>query len=519
MFPKMAIPSLIILIIIVSGLTGWVIYFHQPTKKGPTSIEPYRSSVVSDEKEAPKTIAVLPFENLSPEKDQEYFANGIAEELINSLTRISGLEVRGHTSSFYFKGKNETSRTISKMLNVEYLLEGSVRKSGKQIRIAVQLIDPRKDAHIWSKTYDRTMDDIFVIQDDIAQSVAEALQITLGIGELGHKPGMTNNIAAYDAYLAGLSLISKYGRDNISQAIEQLKQAVALDPDFATGWSALAYAYESANNVMPEKSEEWSVKQKEASSRANKLFLEHFPESDVALRIAAQLSGDRMEEERLYNKALAVAPANNDTNGSYGWFLLYAGRPTEAIDYFKRCVQLEPLDSTAHLYLGVAYELSGKLDDAAITYKKAKEMTNDPTFFNICLLVLAMTEKNRALIYEYFQPTGWDQFMPTPFDKSEDALAKLRRQLSYTANKNAPNRQVIALMASYFGDNELALQIFRELPSRYQYLAWRPIYKGMRRLPGFKDLVQKIGLVDYWRKSGKWGDYCHPVGKDDFECD
>jgi adenylate cyclase len=122
-----------------------------------------QAPVVSDVKEGPKTIAVLPFDNLSPDPDQGYFADGIAEELLNSLTRISELEVRGRTSSFYFKDRDEDLRTISEMLNVAYILEGSVRKAGEQVRISVQLINTRKDAHIWSETYEHTMEDIFAI--------------------------------------------------------------------------------------------------------------------------------------------------------------------------------------------------------------------------------------------------------------------------------------------------------------------------------------------------------------------
>ena len=198
---KIPIAIISIILLISAGLLLWKFYQDQHTKTE-------QSYVVSDVKNTPKTIAVLPFENLSSEKDQEYFADGIAEELLNDLTRISELDVRGRTSSFYFKGKNEKLQTISKMLDVEYILEGSVRKVDKQVRITVQLINTREDKHLWSETYDRTMDDIFAIQDAIAQSVANAMQITLGVGELGNTPGMTKNIAAYDAYLVGLSFLS-----------------------------------------------------------------------------------------------------------------------------------------------------------------------------------------------------------------------------------------------------------------------------------------------------------------------
>jgi adenylate cyclase len=518
----------IVVIFILGAVAIWYFSFRQ----APVVPDMEEAPVVGDVEEAPKTIAVLPFENLSPEKDQAYFADGIAEELLNSLTRISGLEVRGRTSSFSFKGKDMDLPTISKMLNVEYILEGSVRKAGEQVRITVQLINTRKDAHIWSETYEHTMDDIFAIQDDIAQSVADALEITLGIGELGRTPGMTSNIAAYDTFLAGRSLRSQLGRENISQAIEQLEQAVALDPDFAIGWYVLAYAYnQAAISLIPERAEEFLSKYNAALSRVVELT----PETDLALGVAASRSGDRVEVERLYKKALALAPANYDTNYEYGFFLNRVGRPTEAIDYFQRCVRLEPLASGPHIWLGLAYELSGNSNAAVMATKKARDLSDQAALYNSGLLVLALEENNRALIDEYValvqntelfgnisDSRDIMQVMHALLDTPKEAGAELRLFLTDPAYSNPFNRHWIAIWASYFGEFELALQVSRESigsNSAFIWTIWRPIHKGMRQLPGFKDLVRDLGLVDYWRTSGKWGDFCHPVGEDDFECD
>jgi adenylate cyclase len=482
--------------------------------------------VAGDVEEAPKTIAVLPFDNLSPDPDQAYFADGIAEELLNSLTRISELEVRGRTSSFSFKDEKKDLPSISKKLNVEYIMEGSVRKAGEQVRITVQLINTRKDAHIWSETYKRTMDDIFAIQENIAKSVADALQITLGVGELGREPGMTTNIAAYDAYLAGRSLWLQPGRENISRAIEQLEHAVALDPDFAIGWNALAKAYNSGV-IIPERAEEFVAKERAALSRVVELT----PDTNLALRIAASRSGDMAEVERLYKKALSLAPANYETNGEYGWFLNRVGRPTEAIDYFQRGVRLEPLVSSSHEWLGSTYEMSGNCDAAVNAMKKARDLSDQPVVFIGGLLVMALEENNRALIDEYLalvlntelhgsisDTRYFMQVMHALLDTPEKAGAELRLFLTDPAYNNPMLLSAIAVWASYFGEHELALQAYRESTGLHVYF-WRPIHKGMRQLPGFKDLVRDLGLVDYWRASGNWGDFCHPVGDDDFVCD
>jgi tetratricopeptide (TPR) repeat protein len=245
-----------------------------------------------------------------------------------------------------------------------------------------------------------------------------------------------------------------------------------------------------------------------------------------------------VEVERLYKKALALAPANYDTNVGYGWFLNRMGRPTEAIDYIQRFVRMEPLASGPHLWLGLTYELSGNIDAAAMEIKKARDLMSDqPAFINSTLLVLAMEENKRALIDEYValvvntellgnikrsDTRDINQVMYALLDTPEEAGVELRLFLTDPAYNNPFNRQWIAMWASYFGEFELALQACREsigsdLNSIWQI--WRPIHKGMRQLPGFKDLVREFGLVDYWRTSGKWGDFCHPVGEDDFECE
>ena len=189
---------------------------------------------------AEQSIAVLPFADMSPDKDQEYFSDGISEELLNSLARIPDLQVRGRTSSFYFKGRNEDLRTISEMLKVEHIIEGSVRKASDQVRITVQLINARTDTHLWSKTYDRDLKDIFAVQEDIAHSIADALEVTLGMGKLGRMQGMTRNVAAYEDYLTGRSQIRYLDRESYLRAIEHLERAVSLDPDFGMAWGVLA---------------------------------------------------------------------------------------------------------------------------------------------------------------------------------------------------------------------------------------------------------------------------------------
>jgi adenylate cyclase len=291
------------IIVIVGALAIWNFYLRGPSIE-QESIEPEQTSLVPDIREAPKTIAVLPFDDISPERDQQYFVDGLSEEIGNILTRLPDLRVIGRTSSDKAKEDYKTYQEMGDELGATHILEGSVRKSDDLLRITTKLVNVSDGIQLWAENYERTMDDIFAIQDDIARSVADALQITLKVGELGRAPGMTSNFAAYDAYLVGRSLWLKGGRENISQAIEQLEQAVALDPDFAIGWDALANAYNLAAGRIPERGEEFLAKQKAALSRVVELI----PETDFALIIAASLSGDRVEEERLYKKSPRVGP-------------------------------------------------------------------------------------------------------------------------------------------------------------------------------------------------------------------
>lgn len=187
---------------------------------------------------------------MSPDKDQAYFSDGIAEELLNQLSQIHGLQVGGRTSSFAFKGQNEDLRVIGEKLNVAHVLEGSVRKAGERVRITAQLIKAKDGYHLWSETFDRDLDDIFDIQEEIAKAVASAMSIALGVGEGDLSAGGTRNFDAYDAYLAGNSLIRELTPNGTAQAIELLEKAVALDPDYAQARSALAITYDRSASLF-----------------------------------------------------------------------------------------------------------------------------------------------------------------------------------------------------------------------------------------------------------------------------
>lgn len=478
-----------------------------------------------------QSIAVLPFVNMSSDPEQVYFSDGIAEELLNQLTKLRGLHVAGRTSSFYFKNRHEDLRVIGEKLNVAHILEGSVRKAGSRVRITIQLIKVIDGYHLWSESYDRDLDDIFAIQEEIAKAVANALSITLGVGEFG--AGGTRNLAAYDAYLAGLSLYNQFGRETISRAIEQLEKAVALDPDFAHAWSTLTFTYHNAaTTFISERAEEFFKKSEAAASHA----LAIAPEAVASLHAEARLQIHRhnwTEAEHNGEKALELAPADHMTNRGYGFFLMNVGRVREAIDYFRVAVRTEPLALLPSLLLGIAHQINGDFDEALKEFERGKGLVGDQSTSNNLILILARDMGDRALLEASLEKIVNDDLLPpnnrsmtiymrSHLDEPEAARMELHRLYRDPAYNNPDARQVIAVWSSYFGDHELALKAYYELCETKAfsvYVIWRSIHKTMRQLPAFKDVVRSLGLVDYWRSSGKWGDFCRPAGEDDFECE
>ena len=478
------------------------------------------------------SVAVLPFADMSPDKDQEHLSDGLSEELLNKLARLKGLKVAGRTSSFYFKGKNENLRTIGETLGVAHILEGSVRKSGDKVRITAQLIDARDDSHLWSETYDRTLDDIFAVQDEIAESVAKALSVTLGVGDLGHVEGMTRNVEAYEAYLLGNSIFTgRMSQDVLRSQIDSLERAVRLDPSFALGWAALALQYlfyiryDSTGNAA-----EWQRKADRALARAVELAPDA---AEVLVQSARKAStrGDWTEAERIYRKALDLH-GDASLTFAYSYFLLTAGKARKAIDYLVEARRIEPLDAGISVALSVAYDAAGKAKEALAECDRRNAIGEPEVQLLGAAIIVALAMGDRSEItrrldtlIEYDEISGSTHVAVRQLlDDGPAGLAELHRMHADPAFGSPQHLVVIAVWAAYFGDPALALAAWKDIFARAGLtslggVVWMRIFRDARRLPGFKDLLRKIGLVDYWRETGDWGDFCHPVGDNDFECD
>ena len=333
------------------------------------------------------SLAVLPFVNRSRDEEDEYFSDGLADELLNMLAKIKGLRVSARASSFYFKGKDVPLSEVGKALNVATVLDGSVRRAGNRVRISVQLVKVSGGYHLWSETYDRTLEDIFAVQDDIAQSVVKELRTAL-LGEdvdsdrrrqvqsevASAAKGRGTDPEAHRLYLLSRHLIDRWTREETTRAIEYLKEALERDPKFALAWSELgrAYAREADRSWVPVA--EGYGRAREAVERSLVL------EPDLA-EAHGQMGWIRMGydwdwrgAEASFSRAVALAPGNALVLRAAAVLAVNLGRVEEAIGLFRRAVEQDPLSTTTYNNLGVALQSANRFAEAEEAYRKALEL-------------------------------------------------------------------------------------------------------------------------------------------------
>jgi TolB-like protein/DNA-binding winged helix-turn-helix (wHTH) protein/Tfp pilus assembly protein PilF len=323
------------------------------------------------------SLAVLPFVNMSADADQEYFADGISEELLNTLVRFEGLRVVGRTSSFSFKHSDADLKTIGERLGVDVILEGSVRKAGDRVRITAQLIDAKDGFHRWSETYDRELIDIFAIQTEIATAIADALRVSLSSEErerLATPP--TENLEAYQAYLLGMQHVADWNTATLAESVDYFQQAIELDPGFALAYVGLAegYLWQASISNLPR--DEVRAKSEAAIDKA----IELDDQLGEAYNALASLKHDRADYEGAeagFRRALELNPNYATTYEWYGWLLREAGRFEEALALHRKALELDPL--SASIIVNVGFDLSslGRFDEALVQYEKALEINPD----------------------------------------------------------------------------------------------------------------------------------------------
>jgi TolB-like protein/Tfp pilus assembly protein PilF len=328
---------------------------------------------------AEASIAVLPFINMSADAENEFFADGITEEIINVLSQIERLHVAARTSSFFFKGKHADMRQIGEQLNVRTVLEGSVRKVGDRLRITAQLVNVAHGYHLWSERYDRELKDVFTIQDEIARSIAERLKLTLegDRAERLVKAG-TKNLDAYQLYLKGRSLLYRRGIA-IPQAAECFDRAVKLDPDYALAWAGLADCYTTLGYYGAVPPDACMPQSMEAARRAVEID-PSLAEAHTALAMSALMGAwNKDEAEREFLRALELNPRYIQARAWYALFYLQfsQGRLAEGVEQAKLALESDPLSSYAHAIYGLTCGMVGKCEQGIEASRRAVELDPD----------------------------------------------------------------------------------------------------------------------------------------------
>ena len=320
-----------------------------------------------------RSIAVLPFVNMSGEMENEYFSDGIAEEILSLLTKVPQLKVSSRTSSFFFKGKEVDLPMISAKLDVDTVLEGSVRRAGNRVRITVQLIDVASDSNLWAETYDRELRDVFAIQDDIAQSIVDALKVTLSPKERrAIQYVATANVQAYDDYLRGRKYFDAWNRRDSLRAIEMYERAIARDPKYAAAWAGLADAYVMRHRFL-DPNPEHVAHAMDASERALQLDPDS-AEAHASRGQALYLSKRFKQAERQFETAMMLNPNLLEAYFLYGMICSSLGNFEKAAWLYLRAGEVSPTDYLPLVYLCQAYSEMGRKDDEGKARHRAIEL-------------------------------------------------------------------------------------------------------------------------------------------------
>src|SRR6266487_3723831 len=453
-----------------------------------------------------KSVAVLPFVNMSADKHDEYLSDGMTEELINALAKVPGLRVPGRTSCFAFKGKNEDDifRKVGEQLHVNAVLEGSVRKAGHKLRITAQLINVADGYHLWSEDYDGDVRDIFTFQSNVAQRVVEALQIKLGVEAaraLAKKP--TENPEAHRLYLLGRYEFGKYSEAGWTSSIRYYEQALKLDPNYALAYCGLAdtYAY-MGGVVMPSK--EAVVKEKEFAQKALDLDPE-LPEAHLSLACALGGAFDWRNAQIEFDRAIELNPNLAWAYEIYAWFVGGLGRLDEAIAKDKKAIELDPLNSFFQSALAYYLYHARRYDDAIVQIKKTLQLDPAATLgrhlLGCCLLwkgdtagAIAEFQRSKIVVTGawYQGLLGYAYANSGNRPKAEQIL----RELEEMAKRQYVSTTAFADIHLGLGEKEKALdwleKSYQDQESACWYLKVDPIYDSVRNEPRFQALVQKV---------------------------
>jgi TolB-like protein/Tfp pilus assembly protein PilF len=406
---RVSIPELIliVLLLVIAGALLWRSPHPAAEQARTETANPAVSEPAKPESSAPvfappaHSIAVLPFVNMSGDAKQEYFSDGISEELLNSLSRLNDLQVVARTSSFSFKGQNVDVATIARKLNVGAVLEGSVRRAGNTVRITVQLINAVSGFHIWSQAYDRNLTDILKVQTDVATSVAQQLESKLAGDETGKiEMGGTHNPEAYDAYLRGVQLTSgDFSEASLRAELAEYDRAIALDPDYAAAYAGRAISLSNMTLVIRNLGTREQIGNEAiAAARRAVALAPEFGEAHLALAVVLSNDLSAIGAAREFDRALALSPGSARVQRLFAFNTAELGHFEPALTAARRAVSLDPQNSWSHLMLSHVFYLSRRFAEARAPLEDAQALSPGSYELSdwLAMLLLGSGEIERA---------------------------------------------------------------------------------------------------------------------------
>jgi serine/threonine-protein kinase len=483
---------------IAAAAPGLVYFFVWPgAGRRPAEV----SGANSAAKGAP-SIAVLPFANLSSDKEQEYFSDGIAEEILNALAQVDGLRVIGRTSSFSMKGKNEDLRTIGQRLSAANLLEGSVRRSGSRVRITAQLIEAKGGSHLWSQEFDRELTDVFAVQDEIAHAVVAALKLKLLPPARDEQRTVDPN--AHDQYLLGLAFFARGSANSYEQAVQALRKSVELDPGYAQAWAALARAlfWWADQSSKADPGAEWP-KALAAAEKAIALApgrADGYSARGLLRHLALQdQAGARVDLER----ALSLNPGSPGILLEYASLLAALGRSQDAIASLQKAAALDPLSADIPAFLSAVYLGTGQIALAEAAASHALELSPEngraARFLGFALLLDHRIPEARAAFHRssnaFFASMG-----DVMVEHSLGHAAESQRALDNTLAQPyvLQGSYQIAQIYAWRGEPDRAFEWLDRAVEQHDaglsYLKYDPLLRGLRDDPRYKALLRKVNL-------------------------
>jgi len=523
------------LLLAIGGGLLWGYERSLPSTSSPNTAQrnPGATAITLAAPISAKSIAVLPFVNMSGDTKNEYFSDGMSEEILNALAQINDLKVAGRTSSFYYKGRNEDLRTIGKALGVANILEGSVRKQGNEVRITAQLVRVADDTHLWSHAYDGDLSDVFKLQENIARAITEQLNVVLSGSQQARLVNAgTTNPAAYNLYLHATDAFNRRDYALMGEAVGWLQQAIAFDPHFARAHSLLAMIH-----VLGQRRYGASLSEVEPNARAALALDPRDVEAQVALGLLARVQRRFNDSRAALDRALALAPNDASVQLYAGQNLIDTGYTRDGIAHLDRALAIDPLLPNALYWRGRQYLYAGDTDSAEKLFKKADELGLSFAVFGRGAVARARGDfaQARALTLPLFISTAESVDCPkNPVVNvpvylngalGGDAAARARAVVvldACLADKPAIVPAIVPGGLIYLGQPARALAVAAQGPTSDDGGLWMGLWgtdgQAARRLPQFAQFARKVGFAALWDKYGA-PDLCKRNAAGNYVCE